>query len=355
MTKHLMLDFESLGLGSNAVLIALGACHFCPVTGEVFSHFYSAIDPRLQRGRDIDPSTVIWWLQQGDQARSKITDAIKNTDLIEAGFDEDADPAMVDEVYANAAHPIDQVARAFIAYIDSLESDVEVWTNGAVDHAWLESMMQYSGYKNPIKFWLQRDYRTMKALYPQVKADESTEFVAHDALQDAIKQAKHLAKIIRHVGENANDNVDSLPEPYRAWEAPVFERYGEAPTPALLPLSKVAHDVLSCGYVCGLQTVGEAIANMDHHATSIWPYAEIGVRMAEITKEFETFTGDELIADYLTVEERAKIDADIDVACSQEPDAALALESAFSADDIQQVINEDNAVQQARAIAQTKE
>ena len=59
---HLMLDFETLSLKDNAVLLALGACTFDPVTGDIKDTFYAPIDPRTQPGRDISASTVLWWL-----------------------------------------------------------------------------------------------------------------------------------------------------------------------------------------------------------------------------------------------------------------------------------------------------
>ena len=198
MTVKLMLDFETLGLGENAVLLSLGAVAFDPTTGELGSQFYSAIDPRNQPGRDIDPGTVLWWLAQDDAARTKITGAIKFTDMIESGEVDALEGEAVEEVFENAAHPIHHVARAFVNWVEHFNDVVEVWTNGVVDHAWLESMMKYSGLKNPIKFWNQRDYRTLKALYPDVAAEFTG--TKHNALDDAIHQGKHAMAILRAHG-----------------------------------------------------------------------------------------------------------------------------------------------------------
>ena len=49
--KDLMIDFETLGLKENAVLLSVGACAFDPATGEIGETFYCAIDPRTQHGR----------------------------------------------------------------------------------------------------------------------------------------------------------------------------------------------------------------------------------------------------------------------------------------------------------------
>lgn len=191
MTIRLMLDFETLSLKENAVLLSIGACTFDPATGDIGHTFYTAIDPRTQPGRDISASTVLWWLDQDDAARAKITDATKATDAL---ADADPDAPDYDDLREQAAIPINHAAMAFNAFVESLGDDVECWSNGAVDHIWLQSMFDYSGFKNPIKFWKQRDYRTLKALYPDVKAEDYGQ--AHNALDDAIKQAKHLCLLL---------------------------------------------------------------------------------------------------------------------------------------------------------------
>jgi exodeoxyribonuclease VIII len=191
MTTRLMLDFETLSLKENATLLSLGACVFDPATGEIGQTFYCAIDPRTQPGRDISASTVIWWLGQDQAARDKILDAVNAADVLADGADDS------DELMEAAALPIHHVAMAFNGWIESLGDDVECWSNGAVDHAWLNSMFEYSGFKNPVPFWMQRDYRTLKAMYPDIKADDYG--TAHNALDDSIKQAKHLCKIMASV------------------------------------------------------------------------------------------------------------------------------------------------------------
>jgi hypothetical protein len=213
MTINVMLDFETLGLGEKAVLIALGACTFDTTTGEIGAQFYAGIDPRTQQGREIDPSTVIWWLKQDQAAREKITLSVDLADKLEAGVPEGTPEEEINELYENSAHSIQNVARAFIAWYDLVCEDagepVQVWTKGAVDHAWLQSMMEYCGYKNPVTRALQRDYRTLKALFPTVKAEAWG--CAHNALDDAIKRAKHAVTLLSYVPSLADPVDDDLP------------------------------------------------------------------------------------------------------------------------------------------------
>lgn len=196
MTTRIMLDFETLSLKENAVLLAIGACTFDPATGEIGAEFYAAIDPRTQHGRDIDASTVLWWMKQDEAARTKITSAIEAADAVEAGLPDELTDEAQALIEADAAFSIQAVARGVLTWIGTLGDDIEVWSNGAVDHAWFNSMFEYAGYKNPIPFWKQRDYRTLKALFPEIKREDYG--VAHNALDDAIGQAKHACAVMQH-------------------------------------------------------------------------------------------------------------------------------------------------------------
>src|SRR3990167_3580212 len=213
MTIRIMLDFETLSLKENAVLLAIGACTFDPATGEIGAEFYAAIDPRTQHGRDISASTVLWWMEQDVRARAKITDAIKAADQVEAGLPDDMDEAARAEVEASAAFSIQNVARGLLVWIGTLGDDIEVWSNGAKDHSWFDSMFEYSGYKNPLQYGNQRDYRTLKALFPELKREEYG--VAHNALDDAIGQAKHACAIMR-----PSDDTRAAAGLDRQYEAP---------------------------------------------------------------------------------------------------------------------------------------
>lgn len=193
MPLNVMLDFETLSLKPDAVLLSIGACTFDPETGEVGNEFYLAIDPRTQHQRHISADTVLWWLKQDEAARTKLTSAIEAREKL----DEDGDftDEQLTELMEQAAHPIHHVARAFILWFEQLGEVQGVWTNGGVDHVWMDSLMEYSGFKVPYPFWLQRDYRTLKGLYPEVKAEFTG--TKHNALDDAIHQAKHALVLLK--------------------------------------------------------------------------------------------------------------------------------------------------------------
>lgn len=112
MAFHVMLDFETLSLKPDAVLLSIGACTFDTETGEVGNEFYLAIDPRTQHQRHIDADTVLWWLKQDEAARTKLTSAIEAREKL----DEDGDftDEQLTELMEQAAHPIHHVARAMV-------------------------------------------------------------------------------------------------------------------------------------------------------------------------------------------------------------------------------------------------
>lgn len=197
MTIQIVMDFETLSLKDNAVLLALGAVAVDTQTGAIHSEFYSAIDPRQQPNRHLDAGTVLWWLKQDKAAQAKLTEAADKADQL-AEIDDSYSDEEVDALYTSAAHRIDHVAQAFVAWVNHLPEFDGCWSNGAVDHGWLSSLMEYSGLKNPVPYWKQRDYRTLKALFPAVKADDLEGFIAHHALWDAKYQAAHLVELLRY-------------------------------------------------------------------------------------------------------------------------------------------------------------
>lgn len=167
-----MIDWETMGNKPNAAVIALGACFFDPATGVVGEKFYSEISlsSSVAAGLDIDPSTVIWWMQQDDAARAKFKDN-------------------------EGAPSIYFVMDKFNQWL-KLETtdDIVLWGNGAAFDNVIAANVYDKMYVNrPWKFWNDRCYRTVKNLYPDV--EYVFEGVKHYALDDAISQAKHLCAI----------------------------------------------------------------------------------------------------------------------------------------------------------------
>lgn len=205
--RHMMIAFETLGLTTDAVLLSFAAVVVDPLTDSTES-FSVTIDPRSQPGGKIDAGTVLWWLDQASknpEAAKPLLEAVK---MLDDDLPEDYTDEQEEAWYSNKAYSLDHVAQMFVGFCASLPEwrtgkdggfvDMECWANGPLDHGWLGHMMTSTGLKNPVPYWQQRDYRTLRAMHPSVEADEHPELVEHTAHGDAMYQALHLAKLLRH-------------------------------------------------------------------------------------------------------------------------------------------------------------
>jgi exodeoxyribonuclease VIII len=169
-----MIDLETMGVGSNPAVIAIGAVFFD--NEEVSGPFHRRIPIEdAQRYGTIDGATVRWWMEQDDDARKRVMSSKKSVSTIEALND------FVKYLTHNSGGRLD---------------DVKVWGNGAAfDNVILSELFKRANMTPVWKFWNDRCYRTVKAMYPDVKMKHKG--VKHDALHDATAQAKHLIKIAK--------------------------------------------------------------------------------------------------------------------------------------------------------------
>lgn len=161
--RRVMVDLETFGTRPGAVIVALGAVRF--EDGKIVDRFYARIDPvdAQARGLSIDAATVVWWLEQSAEARIEIT--------------------------GGGGKPLANVLGEFGAWLGGGET--EVWGNGAsFDNVLLDEAFARCGLKRPWPFWMDRCYRTVKTLRPDVKLERKG--THHNALDDAESQALHL-------------------------------------------------------------------------------------------------------------------------------------------------------------------
>lgn len=170
-----MLDLETLSTAPNAAIISIGACKFNFKTGRIGESFYRVIEVNyaLKYGADIDHETVKWWSRQSEEAR---------------------------EIFNERGQPIYAVLKDFKRFVGNTKV-ANIWGNGAAfDNVILTQAYKAVGIERPWKYWGDRCYRTLKAMYPQVKAERIG--VAHNALDDAHTQAKHLIEIYKKFGKD---------------------------------------------------------------------------------------------------------------------------------------------------------
>lgn len=165
-TVRVMLDLETLGTTPGSVILSIGAVKFGG--GEILDEFYGMVEPKscVAIGMTIDIGTVQWWMEQHELVRF-------------AAF--------------NGWRSLDDVLHEFSQWIGC--DDAEMWGNGAAfDNVCLAEAYRLAGIAQPWSFRGDRCYRTIKNLHPEIEFEPFG--TAHNALDDAIAQAKHLMRIL---------------------------------------------------------------------------------------------------------------------------------------------------------------
>lgn len=169
---HLMIDLETLGTSPGAPVLSIGACYFDPATGDIGDKFHERIDAEdALRYARMSGGTFKWWLKQSDDARRRITQ----------------DAGIAAEVFDN----FDRFCRLHGT------RNLRPWGNGAsFDITILDvSFPRILNREAPWAFWNVRDCRTIKELGEAAghRWTEKLEGTAHDALDDAVFQARYVS------------------------------------------------------------------------------------------------------------------------------------------------------------------
>lgn len=183
---EIMLDIETMGSSSNAPIISIGAVFFDPNTGALGSTFYREITllSSAHYG-EIDAGTVIWWMKQSDEARSVFKGNDKMT--LKPALDEFSQWI--------------SVAMSKVTVEEGKTATPTIWGNGATfDNVITKNAYTATKLKAPWKHWNDRDVRTIVAMGRQIlninpKDDMVREGTFHNALDDAIFQAKYVSAI----------------------------------------------------------------------------------------------------------------------------------------------------------------
>lgn len=185
MKHDVMIDLETMGKGPNAAIIAIGACEFDErgITRE----FYQVVEleSSVKMGLEIDPSTVLWWMKQSDEARAHIHTPNFPTQNIQQALE-----WFTDWLTVRSDSDVDK--------------NVRLWGNGAAfDNVILANAYRKLGKVAPWEFWNDRCYRTVKNLFPDVKMNRSG--THHNAIDDAKSQALHLIEIFKQANSAFNN------------------------------------------------------------------------------------------------------------------------------------------------------
>lgn len=176
--KEVMLDLETLGNNSFASILSIGAVKFDPDVvpdgddDNAYETFHVYVDPAscAMHGLSMDTGTVMWWLKQDKAAQTMQVEA-KRVSLPEA-------------------------LQAFSDWFG--KESMPVWGNGATfDNVILSNAYKACGMEQPWKYRDDSCYRTIKNKAPEIALERYGTF--HNALHDAMSQARHLQRLNQHL------------------------------------------------------------------------------------------------------------------------------------------------------------
>ncbi len=168
--KHVMFDLETMATTANAVILSIGAVKFDLENNKIDNDgFYASlsIDDQIAEGRVISESTLIWWMAQIKEAQQVFVE------------------------------PKQTLESALISLIDWLGHNKRCpWSNGAdFDLPMLAHAFTAHGMEVPWEFWNSRCVRTYRSLPIAKQVAKPEAAVAHNALHDAVAQARHVQAI----------------------------------------------------------------------------------------------------------------------------------------------------------------
>lgn len=181
MSTNLMVDIESLGKAPDGIILSIGACKFDPTETAVAPAdlFYVniSIESSMESGFSINPETLLWWLNQSDEARKQIQ----------------VDPQKIEAAIGSFYDWVKQYKNPY------------VWANGtSYDLTMLRYAFDVTGFSCP---WVWRNEMCMRSIrhigrqlgipYGEYKAN--TTRTIHNALDDAILQAEYVTAVMKRV------------------------------------------------------------------------------------------------------------------------------------------------------------
>ena len=192
--RHISLDIETLATSENAVVTSIGVCLFDPEKLEIRNNPWhkiqwniseEGIQDQIDKGREINYSTITWWLKQSKEAIDK-TFFVEKSRSIE-----------------DALYEFKKFCSETVSGVPVEPSKVYIWGNGNMfDNCIMRSLFKTYGIEYPCSYRNDLDLRTIKWLMGKNLPKIEKEGTGHNAVDDAVFQAKLLNACLRQVKIN---------------------------------------------------------------------------------------------------------------------------------------------------------
>lgn len=171
---HVMVDIETLSVAPNACILTLAVQQFHPLKDNDYdklTHVYRRISVESQPDRHVDDNTLAWWAKQPELSKKE-------------AFSESDRYPLLDVL--NEIRPL-------------IWQSEYVWIQGPTfDLSVLKNAYESYGIKEPWKYFLVRDSRTVFSLVPDLKKPP----IEHHALHDCRRQISMLKNALEILGIN---------------------------------------------------------------------------------------------------------------------------------------------------------
>lgn len=170
MICNIMCDLETTGTQAGCCILSIALVPFA--TSYPMDSFYETISHRssLDAGFTDDPDTLNWWDKQKREVQEEAFSGTRN----------------VRDVLESVSFYLRQIGEP---------KEIYIWGNGKdFDNVILAAAFKKLGIKQPWHYRNNRCYRDLAAMYPLYPKGDI--FQAHNALEDAICQAKHAEVIM---------------------------------------------------------------------------------------------------------------------------------------------------------------
>lgn len=181
-----MIDLETLGTGSDAMILSVAAVEFNPINGATKETFYSKVEIDSYKPYTgcftMDGATLTWWMTTAPEAARK-------------------------EAFLGERFPLKTVLENLATWIKA-RGTVIPWSHGSCfDIPILSHSFKILGMETPWKFWDIRDTRTLYDItgvnlktLPVTPAAKA--YPEHHAVGDCLRQIEGVRKSYEILNEN---------------------------------------------------------------------------------------------------------------------------------------------------------